>query len=272
MQMPDRIKNLDIYDTILIFLYIQAAAGIYKLGLDALVTLAVATVAALAVDASIYKLRRRAPSLRNLRKALITAAFVGFLVPPGLPLYIPAIAAALAVLSKHIIHLPKRKHLFNPAAFGSLAASLLFAFPTAWWGTDLYLSWLLGFLLIYKFRRLELPIALLATYSILSTVSFYAGLSSAPADRVLLENIPLVMMAFFMATEPVTSPFTRNGRTVFGVMVGVFVFALGFLGRFDSLLGGLLLANLFVPLINSLTKPKIEPAATQPRQNQIESG
>ena len=271
MSAVEQIKNADIYTTILAFLYILAAVGIYAFGISALVTLVVSTIAAVVAESAAYAVRKRPITLRNLRKALITAALAGFLVPPGSALYVPAFVAAAAILSKHVLHLPKKKHIFNPAAFGALVGSLVFAFPAVWWGTispGLVLA--LGVLLIYKFKRLELPVALLITYSVFSTIGFYTGLSTARVDSVLLSNIPLIMMAFFMAPEPVTSPFTRNGRIAFGVLSGISVFVLGFVGGFDALLGGLLLANIFTQPINRMMLRRAKPTA-QP-QSQISLG
>ncbi|QQG39971.1 MAG: RnfABCDGE type electron transport complex subunit D [Candidatus Aenigmatarchaeota archaeon] len=264
MAFLDRVRGADVYDTILVFLYILAAIGIYKLGTDALITFAVTTTVAVAIDFVIYTIRKRPVNFRSLRKALITASFVAFLMPPGVALYLPALAATLAVLSKHVLHLPKKKHIFNPAAFGAFVTASLFALPVAWWGADAYAVWILGPLLIYRFKRLELPATLLLAYGVLSTVGLYAGLNTPRIDVVLMQNIPLVMLAFFMATEPVTSPYTRNGRIVFGALAAVTIFSAGVVGGIDALLGGLLVANVFTPLINRFTAPRL----TQPQQSQ----
>lgn len=255
MQLLEFLRRRDVYDTILLFLYVHAAVAIYRLGADALVTFAVATATAVLLDSAIYRLRRRATTPRNLRKALITSAFVGFLVPWNAPLFVSAAASSLAILSKHVVRLPKKKHVFNPAAFGAFLASQTFVLPTSWWGAETYVTWLLGLLLIYKFSRLELPFSLLLSYGLLSTAGFYAGLPTSTIDQILRFNAPLVMLAFFMATEPVTSPYTRGGRVVFGVVTGVAIFALGFVpGRFDTLLAGLLVANVFTQPINRLSR------------------
>ncbi|MBI4017570.1 MAG: RnfABCDGE type electron transport complex subunit D [Candidatus Aenigmarchaeota archaeon] len=263
MKYPEIIR-LDIYSTILLFLYVMAAVVVYLLGLKALIVLAETTLAAAILDSVIYKIRKRDVTLRTLRKALITSALVAFLVPPGTPAYAAVAASVMAILSKHLIRLPKKKHIFNPAAFGTLLASLAFGFPISWWGSSVpALTWFLGIALIYKFRRLELPVTLLVTYLLLSMIGNYTGFS------MLLENMPLVFMSFFMAPEPITSPYTRNGRILFGVLAGVAIFALGFVGRLDILLGGLLLANLSVQPINMLLKPKINAPATIEQQQSL---
>jgi Na+-translocating ferredoxin:NAD+ oxidoreductase subunit D len=63
--------------------------------------------------------------------------------------------------------------------------------------------------------------------------------------------------AFFMATDPVSSPKTQTGRYIFGFGVGLLIMAMrlwGWLPEGTTLT--ILAMNLLVPLINRLTKPR----------------
>ena len=63
--------------------------------------------------------------------------------------------------------------------------------------------------------------------------------------------------AIFMATDYVTSPFTNKGKLIFGIGCGFLTAAIRI---FSNSAGGvsfsILLMNLLVPYINSLTMPK----------------
>ena len=66
------------------------------------------------------------------------------------------------------------------------------------------------------------------------------------------------MLAFwFMATDYVTTPITKNGKIVFGVLIGVLtcVFRL-FGGSAGGVSYAIILGNLCVPLIEKVTMPK----------------
>jgi electron transport complex protein RnfD len=67
----------------------------------------------------------------------------------------------------------------------------------------------------------------------------------------------LLFGAFFIATDPVTSPLAPLGRFLFGVGIGVLVLILRvFSGYPEGLMFAVLLMNAVVPLINRWTIPK----------------
>ena len=65
----------------------------------------------------------------------------------------------------------------------------------------------------------------------------------------------LMLGAFFMATDYVTSPTTRKGKIVFGIGLGVITCAIRFLGTMNEGVSfAILLMNLVVPYIEVLTR------------------
>lgn len=67
----------------------------------------------------------------------------------------------------------------------------------------------------------------------------------------------LILGAFYMATDMVTSPLTGRGMIIFGIGAGVFTFLIRFFGSFpEGVSLAIILMNIFVPLINRLTGPK----------------
>ena len=62
--------------------------------------------------------------------------------------------------------------------------------------------------------------------------------------------------AFFIATDPVTSPLTPKGKFLFGVGIGLFTVLIRmFSGYSEGLMFAVLLMNAAVPLINRWTIP-----------------
>ena len=77
------------------------------------------------------------------------------------------------------------------------------------------------------------------------------------AARYSLFGGGLMLGAFFMATDYVTSPFTFTGRIVYGVCLGVITCIIRFYGNMaEGVSFALLLMNLLVPYINDLTRQK----------------
>lgn len=63
--------------------------------------------------------------------------------------------------------------------------------------------------------------------------------------------------AFFIATDPVTSPFTAKGKWIFGLGVGFFIMVLRiFSGYPEGVMFAVLIMNALTPLINRWTIPK----------------
>ncbi len=66
------------------------------------------------------------------------------------------------------------------------------------------------------------------------------------------------MGAFFMATDPVTSPITPWGRLIFGIGCGALTFIIRKYGGYpEGVSFSILLMNLVAPLIDRCTRPKI---------------
>jgi electron transport complex protein RnfD len=67
----------------------------------------------------------------------------------------------------------------------------------------------------------------------------------------------LLFGAFFIATDPVTSPVTPKGRLVFGVGIGFLIMIIRlFSGYPEGVMFAVLLMNALAPLINRWTIPK----------------
>ena len=67
----------------------------------------------------------------------------------------------------------------------------------------------------------------------------------------------LLLGAFFMATDYVTSPITKNGKIIFGVCLGILtgIFRV-YGGSAEGVSYAIIFCNLLVPLIEKVTIPK----------------
>jgi electron transport complex protein RnfD len=117
---------------------------------------------------------------------------------------------------------------------------------------------------IYLFARKiiswHVPVAYVATFGILVWIfggsRFGAGAFSGNVVFHLFTG-GLILGAFYMATDMVTSPLTGKGLLIFGVGCGFLTFLIRFFGSFpEGVSLAIILMNVFVPLINRYTGPK----------------
>ena len=95
-----------------------------------------------------------------------------------------------------------------------------------------------------------IPVSYLGTVALLSFVTGHDVV-------VQLLSGGLLLGAFFMATDYVTSPFTRLGKLVFGIGLGCITCLIRFCSNMtEGVSFALLLMNLLVPYINELTRQK----------------
>ncbi len=109
------------------------------------------------------------------------------------------------------------------------------------------------FLVFTRIVDWRIPFAYLTTVFV-STLAFnhLFHLKLAPPIFQLLSG-GLLFGAFFMATDPVTSPFTKQGRWIAGILLGVLtVLIRGISGYVEGVMFSILLVNVFAPLIDTL--------------------
>lgn len=117
-------------------------------------------------------------------------------------------------------------------------------------GETCALTILLGgiYLIATKVISPAIPVTYLATVAVLSLCA-----GQDPIYQLLSGG--LMLGAFFMATDYVTSPTTRKGKLVFGIGLGIITCAIRFLGTMNEGVSfAILLMNLLVPYIEVLTR------------------
>ncbi len=137
------------------------------------------------------------------------------------------LAAVLSISSKFFLKVNGR-HIFNPANFGILVTLLLTG--DAWispgqWGSDGLLLMFVGctgLVVLLRVKRLDTAFAFIIAFLGLSFVRniLYQGW---PADHFFhqLNTGTLLLFAFFMITDPMSTPSSRTARIIWATLTGV---------------------------------------------------
>jgi ferredoxin-NADP reductase len=205
------------------------AADPLELVISFAVLLVVTTLLNLAL-AAVFRVRA------HILSTLITGQILFFLITPDLDLmrYVGiAIAGAIAVASKYLLAV-RGRHVVNPAAFGTLALAIISAFVPAfqgtyWWvGTESLAPFVVigGFLILFRTRRLPMG-ALFVVAALVAGVTFtvvlYLSFGEAPdlvsTVRTTLLSSPILFLAGFMLSEPLTLPPRRWQQLAYALVV-----------------------------------------------------
>ncbi len=258
-------------------------ASIIIFGISSLILTAITVVACVFFEWAYCKLMGQQVSIDDY-SAVVTGMLLAFNLPSTLPLWMPVVGAFIAIVVVKQLFGGLGYNFANPAIVGRIAMAMGFAgrmstygFPpdavssatplsAAAEGID-YVTLLLGthggvlgetcaitliigglYLIATKVISPTIPVTYLATVAVLSLVA-----GKDPVYQLLSGG--LMLGAFFMATDYVTSPTTRKGKLIFGIGLGVITCAIRFLGRMNEGVSfAILLMNLVVPYIEINTR------------------
>lgn len=112
------------------------------------------------------------------------------------------------------------------------------------------------YLCIRRTASWEIPSSILAVVLVLAALADLAGPCNGSLILHHLLGGAMLFGAFFIATDPVTSPVTRKGKLIFGAGVGALIMLLRiFSGYPEGVMFAVLLMNALTPLINRWTIP-----------------
>ena len=191
------------------------------------------------------------------RSALISGLSLCLLLRTGSP-DLAVLAAVIAIASKFTLRV-RGKHVFNPSNL-ALVALLLMPVP-AWvspgqWGSFATFGFLLacaGGLVVHRALRSDVTYAFLATYAgLLAWRTLKLGDPwTIPLHQ--MKSGALILFAFFMISDPRTTPSSRFGRVLFGAAVAAVAHYVTFrLFRTNGLLWALAALSPTVPLLDLL--------------------
>ncbi len=211
--------------------------------------LAAAVGAAVLVDAPILRWREGAWVVPD--GALLTGLIVAMVLSPMEPWYVAAITSAVGVASKYAFR-TRSANVFNPAALALVATFYVFDTGQSWWGAlpevapaALVVLFATGIFITDRVNKVPLVLSFLGTYFLLFTVTAFVGDPGRVAELYRAPDLHAALFfAFFMVTDPPTSPPKPRDQLAYGAIVAVvsyLVFEL--VGAAYFLLAGLLVAN-----------------------------
>jgi electron transport complex protein RnfD len=282
--------------SVVIALVPAIAASVYFFGPGALATISLSVVTALLTEGIIQKLRRKPITISD-GSAVVTGILLALVLPPGIPWWMVIIGSFLAIALAKQLFGGLGCNIFNPALIGR--AILLASFPlamTTWrkpfealtcatplalikegiseglpsygelfmgrvggsLGETSTLALLLGaaFLLYRGYISWHIPLSYLGTVALLAAI-----FGQDPLFHLLAGG--LILGAFFMATDMVTTPLTKKGKLLFGIGAGIIVVVIRLKGGYpEGVCYSILLMNAFTPLIDRWIRPKKRGQAT----------
>ena len=114
------------------------------------------------------------------------------------------------------------------------------------------------FLLVMKVIDFRIPVCYLGTFAVLVLITSTIRGYDNPFVFMLEELFAggLMLGAWFMATDYVSSPITANGRIVYGVFLGVMTWLFRMIGNSsEGVSYAIILANCLTPMIEHYTRP-----------------
>ena len=274
-------------------LVFPTGAAIYFFGYRAIAVLGVCTGAALLTEYLCKKMRGHAFILDG--SAVVTGLLLALTLPPTVPLWMAAVGAvfAMAVVKEAFGGLGH--NIFNPALGARAFMSVSFSLPMTTWveptgfdvdvvtsatplsgvsawqqfdtaahqamllgnisgslGETSALAILIGGCLLLGLRVMSWRIP--ATYiGVVAILSLAFG--QDPLFHILAGG--LMLGAFFMATDYVTSPLTNRGKVIFGVSLGVLTMLIRHFGGMpEGVCYSILFMNAMTPLIDRYTRER----------------
>ena len=251
---------------------------------------AVALLAGAACDSACRWARHRRFRPFADRSVPVTALLIALAMPPMAPLWVPVVAVAIGVVLAKELYGGLGRNVFNPAMAGYAAVLAAYpqalASVDATSGATALdalrfrgaltidevsggaafgvvgaagFEWVNGaalvgglYLLACRVVHWRIPAAVLAGVGLPAAV-FYDGGSSASLGSPWFHWFAgaTMLAAFFIATDPVTAPRAPSGQWIFGLGVGVLVFAIRAFGSHpDGVAFAVLLGNLLTPVLD----------------------
>ncbi|MFC1952245.1 RnfABCDGE type electron transport complex subunit D [Chloroflexota bacterium] len=276
---------------VVIALLLPTAAGVYFFGYHALSVIVVSIATAVLTEYAVKKLRKRAFVMDG--SAVVTGLLLALVLPPTMPLWMVVVGSVFSIAIVKEAFGGLGHNIFNPALGGRAFLTASFSSRMTTWvapmgfGTDavttatplsssfiwegdklsLYRDLFLGntggsigetsallilvggiLLLAFGIINWRIPTAYIGTVALLSLAIGQDAIFSILAGGLMIG-------AFFMATDYVTSPITPRGRLIFGIGAGILtVIIRRFGGLPEGVCYSILFMNAVTPLIDRYVK------------------
>ena len=116
-----------------------------------------------------------------------------------------------------------------------------------------------GLFLVYKkVITWHLPLSLILSVYIFSGLLHLYDQNTYMSPTFHLLNGATFLAAFFIITDPVSSPTTLKGKIIFGILIGLITVIIRNYGGYpDGIAFAVIFMNICVPLIEKFTQPKV---------------
>ncbi len=274
-------------------LLFPTAASIYFFGFYAIYLIIISVVTAVLTEFAIKKLRKKRFIMDG--SAVITGLLFALTLPPRLPLWMAALGSFFAIAIAKEAFGGLGYNIFNPALAGRAFLTMCFSREMTTWVLPTYFNFdaitgatPLGESFVYSQDKVSLyrdlffgntggslgeTSAMLILIGALILIIFriidwripvfYIGVvaigSLLLGEDVLFQILAggLMIGAFFMATDYVTSPVTKNGRIIFAVGLGILTLLFrNYSNMPEGVSFSILLMNAFAPLIDKYIRLK----------------
>ena len=243
----------------IVFLGSFLAYGIFQLQWDAELSRYAVLIASCLSTQALFVHWKGLP-WHSLKSASITALGLCLLFHAGHASTL-VLGAVVAIAGKFLVRV-RGKHVFNPANLGIVAAILLTG--DAWvspgqWGSGPALVFLVGaagLMVVLRVGRIDTSVAFLLTFALLDllrTVAYLGWGLDVWAHRLM--NGSLLLFAFFMITDPMTTPNAPRARIAWSMLIAAITFGMStFAFVHTAPIWALCLLCAITPLLDSLFK------------------
>jgi Na+-translocating ferredoxin:NAD+ oxidoreductase RnfD subunit len=185
--------------------------------------------------------------------AVLTGLFVAMVLSPFEPWYVGACTSAFAIVSKYIFR-TRSANVFNPAALALVVAFYVFHTGQSWWGAlpeitpwALTVLFATGVFITDRVNKMPLVLAFLGAYYLLFTMTAFLGDPNRVAEVFRAPDLNAVLFfAFFILTDPPTSPVKYRDQLLCAVIVAAVSYAAyEWIGAAYYLLAGVLVGNVW---------------------------
>lgn len=287
----DKVDTQRIMLLVIISLLPATVFGIFNFGIHSLILVAVSIISCALSEYVFEKIVHKKSTVTDL-SAVVTGLLLALNLPPTLPVWMAALGGVFAIVVVKMLFGGLGQNFMNPA-LGARCFLLIsftgpmttFAYDGVTGATPLALlkagepvdtmAMLLGttsgtigetsalcliigaiFLILCGVIDLKIPGTYILTFVIFIVLFGGHGFDTNYIVAQLCGG-GLMLGAFFMATDYVTSPITPNGKILFGICLGVLTGLFRIFGASaEGVSYAIIFSNLLVPLIERVTIPR----------------
>lgn len=276
---------------VVIALLPAAGFGIYNFGLKALITIVITVAATVLTEFVFEKICKKKVTIGDY-SAVVTGLLLALNLPVSAPWWIGVVGGVFAILVVKMLFGGLGQNFMNPALGARCFLLISFTSIMTNFDCDAYtgatpladlkngvdvniLNMVIGrtagtigetsmiaivigacFLILMGVIDLRIPGSYIVSFVIFISIFGGHGLDAAYVSAHLAGG-GLMLGAFFMATDYVTRPITKNGQYLFGILLGILTGIFRLFGpSAEGVSYAIIIGNLLVPLIEKITLPK----------------